>query len=241
MGELMEDVAAALMRYAHLIGSSFNVEWVRRVENAQRKIMEAVAEDVKNHDDLEELLAHLLQSGRLYDLASMLARELGEEIASGKDSIEAALSGNSEAPGFRAGFLTIQAVARAFAEEAESVESSDASCPICGSRSETMWKREGDYYMVCHFCGYTWLQSRKRPSCPYCGNKVEISLFIVTDKQRRVALLKCEECKSTWRAVIDETIRAPPILVPLIAMAAEKFRPVVKQVSGSFERYSTEG
>lgn len=237
----MEDLATALSRYAHLIGASFNLDWVRTVEAAQKKVIDAIANDVERYDNLEELIKDLIERGKLYELAAALAEDIGDDVKDGREAVEAALAGNREAPGFRAGFLTIQAVARAFAARAEPIESQGGTCPICGTRSETAWKREGNYYMVCHLCGYTWLQSRERPSCPYCGNRVEVSIFIVTDKQRRVSLFKCEECKSVWRAVIDETIRAPPILIPLIAMAAEKYRPVIEQMEKDMSRYTSGG
>jgi hypothetical protein len=46
----------------------------------------------------------------------------------------------------------------------------------------------------------------------------------------RVALMKCWNCNSTWRTIIDETIETPLILKPLIAMAAEKLRPALEEI-----------
>jgi formate dehydrogenase maturation protein FdhE len=138
-------------------------------------------------------------------------------------------------PGFRSGFLALQAVARAYSSrllEEGVVEEPSAKCPVCGVRSETMVRRGGDYFMVCHFCSYEWRVSRGRIMCPYCGALNPISIGIYSDKKRRLGLAHCQECGGTWRCILDETIRAPRQLLPLIALGAEVYRRLLEERPG---------
>ncbi|MEN2999603.1 MAG: formate dehydrogenase accessory protein FdhE [Acidilobaceae archaeon] len=230
---MAEELASALMKYAHLIGAPINVDWIKKVENVQQEIMKKVRDRARESDTLSSFLAKLESSGELHELVRAVAQEIGEEVGDAKRAIAAALSGNSEEEGFRSALLALQAIARAFAEGREAIAEQSAFCPVCGARSETMYKRGNKYYMVCHFCTYTWLQSVGKPTCPYCGNSSEISIGMFSDNQRRVALMKCWECGSTWNVILDEGIRAPPVAIPLIGMAAEKFKRTAEEGQSS--------
>ncbi|MCS7107066.1 MAG: formate dehydrogenase accessory protein FdhE [Acidilobaceae archaeon] len=221
---MAEELASALVKYAHLIGTPINVDWIKKVERAQQEIIKQVRERARESDTLSSFLSKLDSSGELPELVKKVAQEIEEEVPDVRRAIAAALSGNSEEEGFRSALLALQAVARAFAEGKEAVAEQSAFCPLCGARSETIYRRGNKYYMVCHFCTYTWIQSTERPSCPYCGNYSEFSIGMFSDKQKRVALMKCWECGSSWRVILDESIRAPAVAIPLIGMAAEKFR-----------------
>ncbi|MCX8195970.1 MAG: formate dehydrogenase accessory protein FdhE [Acidilobaceae archaeon] len=229
---MTEELASALMKYAHLVGSPINLEWVKSVERVQQEIMSQVRAEARESSDLRELLSQLDSSGKLEAMVRRVAGEIGDEVKDVRKAVAAALAGNAEEEGFRSALLTLQAVARAFAEGREAVAEQSAFCPLCGARSETSFKRGDKYYMVCHFCSYVWLQSSGKPTCPYCGNSSEISIGMFSDRQRRLALMKCWECGSTWRAILDETIRAPAIVLPLIAMGAESFRRAAEEAQG---------
>jgi len=133
------------------------------------------------------------------------------------------LAGDIDTPGAKAALITVQAVARAVARLRDPVNLLSATCPVCGAESKTMVARDA-LYMVCHFCGYQWIVSRGEVVCPYCGTNDPISIGVFTDKKRRIGLFTCQECGSTWRAIMDRSIRAPATLLPLIAVGAEHYR-----------------
>ncbi len=229
----VEELLLNLSRYAHLLGFTVNVEWIRLIEGLQEKIMEDVRSEVPGYDSLKGFMVALESKGYITKAMEEVSKAIGEDIGDPGEAIKAALIGDLGVKGVKVALIVLQAIARAYAEEMlrrEVVIETSAICPLCGALSETMFKEEGGYYMVCHFCSYKWFLSKGKPICPYCGNRDELTIAIISDKQMRVALMKCWNCGSTWRAIMDETIAVPLILKPLIAMAAEKFREALKRI-----------
>ncbi len=233
MSGRVEELLSSLSRYAHMLGFPVNVEWVRLVEELQEKIIEDVRGEASAYESLRDFVTALDARGYMLRVVEDVARALNEEVEDYSVALRAALTGDLEVKGARVVLIVLQAIARAYAErvleKGVKIETS-AICPVCGALSETMYREEGNYYMVCHFCSYKWLVSEGKPSCPYCGNRDELTIGVVSDKQMRVALIKCWKCGSSWRAILDETIKTPLILKPLIAMAAEKFRKALEEV-----------
>ncbi|ESQ26142.1 MAG: Protein involved in formate dehydrogenase formation [uncultured Acidilobus sp. OSP8] len=146
-----------------------------------------------------------------------------------EESLTKALEGDVSSRGSRSALLVFQAVARAYASHYErkngTVEEVTAYCPLCGSESRTMVRVGEEYLLVCHLCGYAWRVSRKTLACPFCGNSNPFSIGIFMDKDGRLGLAYCQECGSSWRVVLDERVAsAPRILLPLLALAAERLR-----------------
>ncbi|MEM1938500.1 MAG: formate dehydrogenase accessory protein FdhE [Acidilobaceae archaeon] len=245
MSRRVDELINNLMKYSHLIGGVIDIEWVRLIESIQTKIIDDIRGEAGSYDSLLSFINNLESTGKLYELIESIAREIGEEVPDPKIALTGALAGDLNIQGSKPAIIALQAIARAYAEiklSSGPVIEPSAICPICGAKSETMYKRGNNYYMVCHFCSYTWLQSENKPTCPYCGNQSEITLGIVSDKTMRIALIKCWECGSTWRIILDESIKAPLILLPLIAMAAEKFRNVIREIEkeSGYSHYSLE-
>ena len=228
----VEELLSSLSKYAHLVGT-INVEWVRRVEEVQEEIIVDVGGRALAYESLKAFIDALEAEGYIARAVERASRALGEEVEDYNEALRAALTGNLEVRGARVVLIVLQAIARAYAEKILErgirVEPS-ALCPLCGALSETMYKEGGAYYMVCHFCSYTWLVSEGKPICPYCGNQDELSIAVISDKQMRIVLMKCWNCDSTWRTIMDETIKTPLILKPLIAMAAERLRPALEEI-----------
>ncbi|MDM7275092.1 MAG: formate dehydrogenase accessory protein FdhE [Thermoprotei archaeon] len=226
----VEEFIRALNRYAHLLGFPVNVEWARTVESVQQEIMGEVRGAAGGYKSLREFIEALDSQGLLEKAIAKASSAMGEDVEEYRRSVEAALIGDLNVKGSKPALIALQAIARAYAEEASKkgllIEQS-AYCPICGATSETMVKAGNRYLMVCHFCTYTWIVSEKHPTCPYCGNTDMLTIGVISDKHMRIALMKCWKCGSTWRAILDETIKAPPALLPLIAMAAERYSPIL--------------
>ncbi|MEB3859658.1 MAG: formate dehydrogenase accessory protein FdhE [Desulfurococcales archaeon] len=228
--EELEEFRRALDKYGHLVRiREFDPETALVIEEAQLRIIEDIGRGLedKGTGSLEELLDSLVESGTLYRYVDMIADAIGEKVEDPEGALRAVIRGEEGVPGFRSVFLALQAVARAYALlllKEGPVEEPSSKCPACGIRSETMVKRGDDYHMVCHFCSYEWVASRGRMMCPYCGTTDPIAIGLYSDKKRRLGLAHCQECGSTWRCVLDETIKAPRQLLPLIALGAEVYR-----------------
>jgi len=225
----------ALRRYSTILGLRINVELAKSVEAVQAKIMKDVEAFLSSVDlgspDLSNLLARLSDSGRLSNYIVEVGRALKDEVSPDKaeESLTKALEGDVSSRGSRSALLVFQAVARAYASHYErkngTVEEVTAYCPLCGSESRTMVRVGEEYLMVCHLCGYAWRVSRKTLVCPFCGNSNPFSIGIFMDKDGRLGLAYCQECGSSWRVVLDERVAsAPRILLPLLALAAERLR-----------------
>ncbi|MCE4613335.1 MAG: formate dehydrogenase accessory protein FdhE [Desulfurococcales archaeon] len=234
----LEEFREALRKYGHLIKvREFDPELASGIEEKQLQIIEDASRIIeeKKPRTLEELLDALLESGSMQEYVVLISRVLGEKVSDPEEAVKAVIEGNEALPGFRSGFLALQAVARAYAEAVlkEGIaEEPSAKCPLCGVKSETMARKGSDYVMVCHFCYYEWIVSRDSMMCPYCGAMDPIAIGIYTDKKRRLGLAHCQNCGSTWRCILDEGIRAPRQLLPLIAFGAEIYRRFLEEASG---------
>lgn len=225
----VEDFRKALVKYGHFFKHmKLDRSLVLAVEEAQQEVMREAYKEVDVGEDLSENIKRLSREGLIDSWARRMAEAIGEEPRS--VDVWEALSGDLDKPGVRPMLLALQAVARAYAdkllERGVGYEPS-ARCPVCGLESRTMVKRGRFYNMICHFCGYEWRVSDKIV-CPYCGSRDPVSIGVFSDKARRVALARCQDCGSTWRIIMDEAITAPRILLPLIALKAEAYRSVLE-------------
>jgi FdhE protein len=230
------ELVTSLTVYRGLHGlSDLELSYIRRVEEAQARVIERLKGVVAGYGGLRDAVAALLESSELLRAAREIAGALGEEPpeAVGWGEVARVLSGDLDFRGARSLLLAIQAVARSYAEaviESRGEGSGVTSlCPICGAASETMYRRRGGYYMVCHFCGYTWRVSGEIPLCPRCGAQPPLDVGVVSDRSRRLGLASCWRCGYTWRIILDEHVKAPAIALPLIALGAEKLRPALEE------------
>jgi len=241
--EMVKELRQAIHRYKHLLkGGEIDYDWTLKVEEAEARLMEEIRGDnniieALRSEPLDRALSRI--AGRLEGLIEKAAEMLGESVPDPGAALEAFLVGDTHRPGFRSAFVAVQALARVKAElyedENGNVESRGPVCPVCGAVSRTMLRDDrGDYYMVCPFCGYKWLVSRKRLVCPYCGNSDALSLGVFTGKRsKRLGLAWCQECGATRRVVLDTTIRVPRLLLPVIAHGAEIYRSLLPAMGGA--------
>jgi len=225
----LEDFKRALVKYGHFFKHmKLDRGLVLAVEEVQLDVMKEAYNEIDVGESLDRNIKRLTERGLIRSWASRIAGVIGEEHRD-LDVLDA-LAGGLEKPGARSTLLAVQAVARAYAnkllENGVGYEPS-ARCPVCGLESKTMVKRGRFYNMVCHFCGYEWRVS-DRIVCPFCGSRDPVSIGVFSDRARRVALARCQDCGSTWRVIMDESINAPRILLPLIALRAEAFRTVLE-------------
>ena len=236
----------ALTRYSRILGLKVDVKVAVKVEALQRKIIDDVKRLLEGQGvdgvSLSDLLARLSNAGLLRDYIVYIGRELNDEVSPDKaeESLARALEGDVESRGARSALLAFQAVARAFAEAYEgskgTVDDDSPYCPLCGSESRTMVRRDDGFHMVCHMCGLEWRVSRDALKCPYCGNTNPFSVGLFTDKDRRLGLAYCQECGSTWRVILDSDMAsAPRVLLPLLALAAERLRGALPALGGPDE------
>ncbi len=220
--DLFED---SLRRYGHLMAEAPDPASARRIEGAQLEIMQEVAGDVDVSKPLDEVLEALISRGFLEEAVRRIAAAMGDSPPDAAAAYQSLRSGDLEDRGAQAALLAIQAFARAYAEKYESkngaVEWRGGSCPLCGTESRAMIRENGDYYMVCPLCGYKWLVSKGRPTCPRCGEEERLGVY--TDRRGVVGLAACQGCGHTWYIVMDE-LEVPRMLIPLIATGAERFR-----------------
>jgi FdhE protein len=225
----------SLSRFAGVLGLRVNVELSRKVEEVQLKIMDDVTKVIdkiwSQGLTLQDLLARLSNDGVLREEAVYASKAIGESLNpdSVDDVLASAISGDVSQEGAKSTLIAFQAIARAYAsryfKENGSIEHLSPYCPLCGAESRTMVKRGDKYVMVCHLCGYEWVIGRGSPVCPFCGNDNKFKLGTFMDKERKYGLMFCQECGSYWRVIWDEEMAsAPSIVLPLLAMAAERFR-----------------
>ena len=222
----LQEFRTALDKYMHLLrGGRVDKEKAVLVEKIQLELMREASEELGDAGDIDvnQALIVLSRKGWLGKAIQKVSREIGETVEDVERAVEAFLRGDIEYPGAMSALIVVQAVARLIASRKPVVRLVSARCPVCGAESKTMIVKDG-IYMVCHFCGYQWLVSTQGMVCPYCGTTDPISIGVFTDKKRRIGLFTCQECGSTWRAILDRNITAPSILYPLIAMGAEAFR-----------------
>lgn len=239
----VNELVTAITRYRQLHGLNVDLRVARSVEDLQARIIVELKERgvAGGVEKASEALARLLdrEKGLLEEFYRAAAELTGDPADPGdlESVIAAALRGDVERPGAKAALLVVQAVARAVAESLlERVgPGSELSiyCPVCGAASETMYKKRGSYYMVCHFCSYTWrVTGGELLVCPSCGATAPIDVGVVADKHKRVGMAACQRCQFRWRVIMDEHLRAPLIVLPLIAMGAERYRPALDEALG---------
>ncbi len=232
--ERMEEFKDALRKYTHLLkGGKIDLEKTIKIEELELKLIDDLISNksviCESKRDLQSLIEALLDSGWIEEAMRRASHELNVEIdSSPREALEAFLTGNVEKPAGKVALLVVQSIARCLAESklesGEIVEEVTPLCPVCGAESRTMVLEREGYYMVCPFCSYKWLVSRDKIRCPYCGNDNPISLGVFSDRARRLGLVVCQECGATWRLVIDKSIKAPRILLPVISLGAEAYR-----------------
>jgi len=222
----LQEFRTALDRYLHLLkGGTVDKKKAILVERIELELIGEVLPILEERKprDAQEALDILSREGWLAEAIQRVGSRVEDPVEDPEEALRAFLMGDVDRPGAKAALITVQAVARAVARLREPVSLLSARCPVCGAESKTMVVRDA-LYMVCHFCGYQWIVSRGEVVCPYCGSNDPISIGVFTDKKRRIGLFTCQECGSTWRAVMDRSIKAPATLLPLIAMGAELFR-----------------
>ncbi len=233
--ERLASFVRSLNRYAGMLGLKINIELAKKVEEVQLKIMDDVARTLNEmwngNLSLQDLLAKLAETGLLKNLITFAASSIGEHVEPEKaeEALSRAISGDLSESGSKGALLAFQAIARSYAEKfAEargSIQEVTAFCPLCGSESRTMVKRGNSFFMVCHLCGYAWKVSEGSAVCPFCGNDNKFKIGTFMDKEMRYGLMYCQECGSSWRVILDENMAAAPnIIIPLLAMGAERFR-----------------
>ncbi|MCE4602493.1 MAG: formate dehydrogenase accessory protein FdhE [Desulfurococcales archaeon] len=233
--EGLDEFKKAIAKYGHFFKHArVDKAQAISVEEIQQTIASRARVELDTGRSLEENVEYLNSKGLLAQWAAEIGGRIGDKVDNPGKALEAALEGRLEEQGARAMLLAIQAVARSYAdkllERGVGYEPS-ARCPVCGLESRTMVRRGRWFNMICHFCGYEWRVSN-RMVCPYCGESNPVAVGVYGDKARRVMLAKCHTCNSTWRVVMDETIRAPRILLPLIALKAEQFQVFANLGSG---------
>ncbi len=248
----VNELVTAITRYRQLHGLNVDLRVARGVEDFQARVILELKERelLEGVSTASEALARLLdrERGLLEEFYRGAAELTGDPEDPGglEEIIEAALRGYVEKPGARAVLLVLQAVARAVAESVLEREGPGSElsiyCPVCGAASETMYKRKGAYYMVCHFCGYTWqVTGGDLLVCPSCGATAPIDVGVVADKHKRLGMAACQRCGFRWRVIMDEHLRAPLIVLPLIAMGAERYRPALDEALGGSDGVPPEG
>lgn len=240
--ENIEDFKAAIHRYKHLLrGGEIDYDAAIRVESIELEIIRSLESDenilrILAAEPLERALARLRD--RVEALILEVAARMGEEGVDPARALEAFYTGDTSVPGFSSALVVVQAFARLKARLYEDskgiIRNTSPVCPVCGALSKTMQVGEGEeYYMICPFCGYKWLVSKGRLVCPYCGNSDALSVGIFSGKKtKRLGLAWCQKCGSTWRVILDTSIRVPRLLLPLIAHGAEIYRPFIRDSAG---------
>jgi len=228
--ERLEEFQKALEKYMHLLkGGKVDVGKAIMVERVELEIMKMLENvDVDANSSLETVLRKLSDNGVLEEVLDYAGEKLGDPVEDPNAALESFLKGDIEQPGAKAALVAVQAIARWLADkrlESGVEERISPYCPVCGAESRTMVVEKDGYYMVCTFCSYKWRISRTGTMiCPYCGSSDPIAIGVFTDRRRRLGLFVCQNCGSTWRAILDRNIRAPRILLPVIALGAEAFR-----------------
>ncbi|MCE4599478.1 MAG: formate dehydrogenase accessory protein FdhE [Desulfurococcales archaeon] len=233
ISKMLEEFELGLRKYRHFIKRlDLDVESIKRVEEVQLKIGELLKDSriLDGREGLREVIGKLLDSGILARLVEEASMELNLTSPGDlEEALKRVLAGDLDYPGAHATLIVLQGIARFYADSVLEREGlghePSAKCPLCGAMSETMVKKGDAYTMVCHFCAYQWVVSRRSLMCPYCGSTHPISIGIYSDKKKRIALARCQDCGATWRLILDESIRPPRVLLPLIALGAEAYRP----------------
>ncbi len=218
----------AMKKYGALMLEEPDVNSARKVEETQLIIMRELYDKIDESRTLEDVLVDLEANGSLRNTIERVARELGTQLS--EDPINAYRrlvggEGDLEGPDATPIILAIQAIARAYAEKYEyrnGISSGkDNTCPLCGTESDTMIVEGREYCMVCPMCGHKWRISEGSPVCPRCGEDRKLGVY--SDRGGILGLATCQSCGYSWHMILGK-VEAPRIMLPLIAMGAERFR-----------------
>ena len=222
----LEEFVSALTRYRSLMLDEPDLERASSIEAEQLRVMEEVRDRVDDSAPLDEVLERLRAEGAMGKIVEEVAEGLGVRMeVSGDEAYRSVEEDGLEGAGAMPVLVALQAVARAYAERYQArkgrLRREGATCPLCGTESGTMVKEGDRYYMVCPLCGYEWLVSEGAPACPRCGERERLGVY--TDRVGILGLGACQGCGNVWHLILGE-VDAPQILLPLIAMGAERFR-----------------
>jgi len=220
----------ALRKYKHLLkGGKIDENIAVKIEEIELNLIKQLYSTDLCDTTLN--LEDLLKSSKIHEWILEKIREvasnLGEEIDDPEQAINAFLEGKINIKGINSAFIVIQSVARCLANTMlnhNKIDDLTPYCPVCGAESKTMVLMDDGYNMVCPFCHYVWRISKNTLRCPYCGNSNPVSLGVFSDRTRRIGLVVCQECGSTWRIIMDRNIKAPRSLLPLISLGAEAYK-----------------
>jgi len=236
-GRRLKEFRKALERYLHMIKLELDIEKSVEIEGLQLRIIEELRDKadkaIDEGEDLERFTNNLLESGEIESVYKRIMDVIAP--GSGATLVEAAEklnSGEYEDESAASLMMVLQAIARAYAEAYEQKRGGarvkGSKCPICGTTADILYRgEEGEYYVLCPFCYYSWRLSEDSPVCPHCGSTDKLGLGIYSDRAMRVGLLHCQGCGGTARVVLDRSIRVPRPVIPLIAIGADKFRAVL--------------
>lgn len=232
--ERIAEFERALDKYLHFLrGGRIDRDLALRIERIQLEIIEYLSSILPDPPmEAWEALGILRERGLLADVVERVSKATGDEPRDIDEALAAFQSGDLDKPGAKTLLIAVQAVARYVAdkrlEKEGPLDIQTPHCPVCGAESKTMIVGNDGFYMICPFCAYKWRISRSKVVCPYCGSDNPISIGVFTDRRRRIGLFVCQECGATWRGILDRSIRAPRILLPLISLGAESFRRFAK-------------
>ncbi len=238
----LEEFREALTRINRSFKLNIPLNTAVTIERRQLDILYSMLnnarEAVKNNISFEEYIKKNLNvviEKYFYEFS----KDLGvfNNLEEPDEALNNLLSGRVDTNGSKIMILLIQGLARAYAKAYEDIKGVvkriDFRCPICGNESDVIVKwTDGSYRMICPFCGYTWIISTGELVCPKCGNKDPFSLGIFADRDRRIGLFICQECKFTAKIILDPRLisRYPRILLPLIALNGEKYRSFLSKI-----------
>jgi FdhE protein len=243
----LEELKSAIVKYKHLLkGGEIDFDTTIKIEKTELEIINKLSGNKETiitleKNDLEIAISKMKKI--IHDIIRETARKLGEENVDPVLALEAFYIGDTSVPGFKAAFITVQAIARLkaklFEKEYGNIENATPYCPVCGARSRTMVKDEQGYSMICPFCGYKWRVSKDKLVCPYCGNSDPMTIGVFTGKKsKRLGLAWCQRCGASWHVILDRKIRAPRLLLPLIGYGAEYYRPLIPKTASMGESFS---
>lgn len=232
----LREFRVALSKYEHLSGVRVDKGHALKFEEAELTVEEELLGEARNAVargvDFEGYMQALEASGRLVKLASTVSSILGYSVESlnYEEALSKLAAGGDVGEEERVAFAVVQGAARAYARAYEEavgrVEKLTAECPVCGGVTDLVVRRDDGYYAVCPFCYYEW-RIGSDLACPYCGSRDRIGIGIFMDRSRRVGLAHCQTCGTSWKVILDPSIRAPRSILPLIALAAEKYRSLI--------------
>jgi transposase-like protein len=238
----LEDFREGLERAKRILKLDIPIETAMIIEKNQIDIINYLLpkakEYVKGDRDLKDLVSEALDDiikKFYYVFAKDL--EVKDDVESPEEALNNLLSGRTDLNGSKILILIIQAIARAYATAYEelkgTIERRSTVCPICGMNSDVIIKwPDGSYRMICPFCGYTWIISKETLLCPRCGSRDPVGIGVFSDREGKIGLFVCQDCKFTAKIILDSSLvrKVPRMLLPLIALYGERFRSFLKEL-----------